>query len=230
VGVAGDEAFDRFLAQYAPVRPVAGLDSLRLHQAPDLFALWAAFEEMSGAVQAPPFWAVIWPAARVAASYIARRPEIVRGRRVLDWGCGGAAVGCAAALAGARTVIANDIDPWALRCAASNARANRAGIDLSDENLLASGRLPPVDLICVADLFYRRADADPMVELLQRARRRGAEVIVADAERPFAPHAGCRELDRRTAAADPAVEGVDRRIVRLFTLCDKGAWHDQQSS
>jgi predicted nicotinamide N-methyase len=223
VCVVRDDAFDRFLARYAPVRPVESLDALRLHQAPDLFALWAAFEELTGRVQPPPFWAVVWPAARVAASYIARRPEMVRGRSVLDWGCGGAAVGCAAARAGARTVIANDIDPWALRCAAANARANHTDIGVSDDNLLESECVPPVDLICVADLFYRRSDAAPMVALLRRAQRRGTEVIIADGERPFAPHAGCRELDRCAAAADPAVEGVERRIVRLFTLCDEGA-------
>lgn len=43
--------------------------------------------------------------------YILDHPEIVRGLRVLDLGSGCGATAIAAALAGAKSVTANDIDP-----------------------------------------------------------------------------------------------------------------------
>jgi len=43
--------------------------------------------------------------------YILDNPRIVTGKRVLDFGAGCGASSIAAAFSGAKTVVANDIDP-----------------------------------------------------------------------------------------------------------------------
>ena len=44
------------LARLAPLTPVPGRPDLVAHHAPDVFALWQAWEEECGAPQAVPFW------------------------------------------------------------------------------------------------------------------------------------------------------------------------------
>src|ERR671935_2967333 len=53
------------LARLAPLTPVPGRPDLVAHHAPDVFALWQAWEEECGAPQAVPFWATVWPAGPV---------------------------------------------------------------------------------------------------------------------------------------------------------------------
>src|SRR5205807_2596801 len=45
------------LARLAPLTPVPGRPDLVAHYAPDVFALWQAWEEECGARQEVPFWA-----------------------------------------------------------------------------------------------------------------------------------------------------------------------------
>ena len=56
------------LARLAPLTPVPGRPDLAAHHAPDVFALWQAWEEECGAPQAVPFWATVWPAGQLLAS------------------------------------------------------------------------------------------------------------------------------------------------------------------
>ena len=87
------------LTRLAPLTPVPERPDLVAHHAPDVFALWQAWEEECGARQAVPFWAVVWPAARLLARVLQAEPAWVRGQTVLDLGCGGGVAGIAAARA-----------------------------------------------------------------------------------------------------------------------------------
>ena len=142
------------LAHYAPLAPVEPASPLRIHVAPDIFALWEAWERETKAVQPVPYWAVPWPAAVILSRMLLARPEVVRGRRVLDLGCGGAAAGLAAARAGATRVTANDTDPVALHLAHCNARANGLTLTLEARDLSQGGADLQAEVILVGDLFY----------------------------------------------------------------------------
>src|SRR4029450_13415112 len=76
------------LARLAPLTPVPGRPDLVAHHAPDVFALWQAWEEECGAPQAVPFWAPVWPAGQLLARVVQAEPAWVRGETVLDLGCG----------------------------------------------------------------------------------------------------------------------------------------------
>src|SRR5919204_7034046 len=55
------------LARLAPLTPVPGRSDLVAHHAPDVLALWQAWEEECGAPQGVPFLATVWPAGAARA-------------------------------------------------------------------------------------------------------------------------------------------------------------------
>ena len=68
-----------------------------------------------------PFWAICWPGSFGLGRYIVDNPEVVSGKRVLDFaaGCGVAAI--LAARLGADSVCANEIDLLAIHACNMNA-------------------------------------------------------------------------------------------------------------
>jgi predicted nicotinamide N-methyase len=62
------------LARLAPLTPVSGRPDLVAHHAPDVCALWQAWEEECGTRQAVPFWATVWPAAQLLAHVFQAEP------------------------------------------------------------------------------------------------------------------------------------------------------------
>ena len=67
-----------------------------------------------------PYWAELWPSGVALAAKIARDPGIVRGRRVLELGCGLGVTAIAALKAGADLLV-TDYSPEALALCALNA-------------------------------------------------------------------------------------------------------------
>jgi predicted nicotinamide N-methyase len=206
------------LARLAPLTPVPGRPDLVAHHAPDVIALWEAWEAECGAPQAVPFWATVWPAAQLLARVFQAEPAWVRGHTVLDLGCGSGVAGIAAVSAGATRVVAHDIDPVALTIAAHNATANGVTLGLHSTPLLHGPCPAGITCILVGDLFYERAAAVALETWLRVARRRGVQVLIADASRPFAPTAGVQCLREERLATAWAWEGTQARTVRLLTL------------
>jgi predicted nicotinamide N-methyase len=196
--------------------PVPGRPDLSAFQAPDVFALWHAWEAESGSQQDVPYWATVWPAALLAAEFFAEMIESVAGKLVLDFGCGGGLAGIAACRAGAGEVIANDIDPIALWMAERNAAANRIRLVTEGGDLLRAPPDPAWGVILAADMFYQKTMADRMLAWLEKARRNGTQVFIADAGRPFSPRDGVRVLKEKRYATDLDLEGVSARTVRLL--------------
>ena len=144
-----------------------------------------------------PYWAELWPSGVALADALADRD--VRGRRVLELGCGLALPGLTAALAGA-TVLATDWSPDAIGLLRVNAERNGATL----ETAVSSWTDPrteldaaPWDLVLAADVLYERRNGDLLLELLPRLTR---TVLLADPGRPHLKGF----LDR--AGADWAVE------------------------
>jgi len=85
----------------------------------------------AGRQEADPFFGSVWPASLALARRLAARPQLARGRRVLDAGCGLGLVALAAALGGAAVCAAADAEPLALACVRRSAAAN--GLRLASE-------------------------------------------------------------------------------------------------
>ncbi|HLM49871.1 MAG TPA: methyltransferase domain-containing protein [Solirubrobacteraceae bacterium] len=162
-----------------------------------------------------PYWAELWPSAIALAEVVGARA--LKGRRVLELGCGLGLPSIAAALAGGR-VLATDWSPAAVRFAADNARRNGAGVTVarrswsSPEAYAADGRF---DLVLASDVLYERRDVAPLLELLPRLLASRGEVLLADPERPPFPAflAGAREAF--TVAEVARRHGPSVRVVGL---------------
>jgi predicted nicotinamide N-methyase len=209
----------KLLAEYAPLKPLPKYNELLAHQADDVFALWDAWEKESGREREIPFWAAVWPGGVSLAHYLLNNSQNVAGKLVLDIGCGGGIAAIAASRAGAQKVIANDIDPVALHIANLNAKANKAGIVTDQTNLLKEKNIAPLfDVILVADMFYERSKAQPMIEFLQKNHKQGATVFIADGERKYAPKKSFKLLHEEKIPVNKDLEGVKERNVRLLSL------------
>jgi len=131
-------------------------------------------EETQALMNDPPFWSFCWSSGQVLARWVLDRKELVKGRRVLDFGTGSGIVSVAAALSGARKVLACDIDPVALEAVKANAELNRVQIEVSKdfESLSAKG----FEVILAADVLYD-VDIFPFVKKFPEL---ASEVILAD--------------------------------------------------
>ncbi len=133
------------VAHHTRLQPVAGIDGIRLHLAEDVAPVWHATEAALGLAGAPlPFWAFAWAGGLALARFVQEHPDEVAGRRVMDLATGSGLVAIVAALAGASSVTAADVDPFAEAAVGMNARANRVLIAFVGRDLL-DGEPPDVD-------------------------------------------------------------------------------------
>jgi predicted nicotinamide N-methyase len=215
------EELDSFIRESAPLGPVVGCAQLVAHQSADIMSTWQRWEKLTGKDnQDPPFWAVVWPAGAVLANWLLTHAERVRGRRVLELGCGGGLAGIAAARAGAEVTL-NDVDPVALHVAELNAAANGVKLVTERRDRIASGAFSDLDVVIAADILYHRPTAERALTALHAAAARGADVLLADAGRPFAPAPDPERIElvhteRVPVPAD--LEGVAVRTVRLLHI------------
>ena len=160
----------------------------------------------------PPYWAYAWAGGAVLARYILDKPSIVAGKRVLDLGAGSGLVGIAAAKAGARQVIAAEIDRNGVVALGLNAAANNVAITAIGDDI-TTGSPPAVDLVLAGDVFYGRDVALRVVPFLDRCLSAGLDVLVGDPRRTDLPLSRLRLLaeyrvpdfgDAKEATAGPS--------------------------
>ncbi|WP_138734071.1 class I SAM-dependent methyltransferase [Modestobacter excelsi] len=166
---------------------------VQLHVADDVVGLWEAMEtEGGGAGQDPPFWAAAWPGGQALARYVLDHPGTVAGRRVLDLGAGSGLVAVAALLAGARGVLASDVDPYSHTAVVLNAELNGvSGIEVVGDVL--ADELPDVDVVLAGDVCYDREMTARVLPFLGAAWLGGADVFLGDPGRAYVPNEGLVE-------------------------------------
>jgi predicted nicotinamide N-methyase len=181
---------------------------LRLHLLTEACPLWGASEaEAARAGLVDPWWAFCWPGGQALARYVLDHPELVRGKRVLDFGSGCAIEAIAAVRAGAASALAVDIDPVAAAAAQLNAQLNDLHIETTSEDLL--GNRVEADVVLAGDVFY---DRDLAACALRWLHSLDALVLVGDPSRGFLDTAGLTRLATYRAHRDGDTSGTD--------LCD----------
>jgi len=139
-----------------------------------------------------PYWADLWPAARMLAKAVAKEdwskyPRSGDKLDALELGCGLGVPGLTALACGLRVTF-TDYDLTAVRFAATNARRNK----LYDfQALPLDWRCPPADLkvpvILGADLTYETRNIDPLVKLIRQVLAPGGVCLLTDQDRTPAP-------------------------------------------
>jgi predicted nicotinamide N-methyase len=130
-----------------------------------------------------PYWAVLWRSGVALTRELAATD--LRGKRVLELGCGLGLPSLAAARAGAE-VLATDIDAQALELVAVNADVNgltveTAAVDWAAPQLLVERA--PFDLVVAADVLYEETGVSQLTALLPLL---ATNVWLADPGRPTA--------------------------------------------
>lgn len=168
-----------------------------------------------------PYWADIWPSARVLASHVAGLDG--RGLTLLELGCGAGLVATAAALAGF-DVCATDYYDDALRFTAVNVAAH---VGLPPRTRLVDWRQLPTDLgrfeyVVGSDVLYERPYGKLVARAIDITLKRGGEAIIADpgriAAEEFIRDAGQRGLRLARREQVPFVEGSIRQTINVYWL------------
>ena len=207
-----------FVLRHARLRPVPGLEEVRLHLADEILPLWHAVQVETGDPDASlPYWAFAWAGGLAVGLFLREHPEAVAGRRVFDLASGSGLCAMAALRAGAVSVTCADVDPFAAAAVAVNARANghRATVvlrDVLDED-------PPVaDVILAGDCWYDAALAERVLPWLRRARDAGVDVIVGDPGRRYLPTRSLVELARYDVRTTTELEDLERKQGWVYAL------------
>jgi predicted nicotinamide N-methyase len=203
------ESVARFITENTELISPPLVPEVRLHLAAESLPLWQKTEDELGEMNVPPpFWAFAWAGGQAVARYLIDHPEICAGRTVLDLGCGGGIAAIAAGKAGARRLLAADIDKLALVACSLNARANDIDLETSNQDLLAE---PPRsdDVIIIGDLFYERELAERVVAYIVEAKARGSAVYVGDPQRSYFPESRFTQLADYQVAVTRELEDAE---------------------
>jgi predicted nicotinamide N-methyase len=209
---------EEFVRSQTAVGSTPLVPEVRLHLAEKYAPVWEASETFGAGEQPPPFWAFAWPGGAVLARYVLDRPELVRGRRVLDFGAGGGIAGIAAAMAGAAHVIASDLDPIARAAIAMNAALNDVTVRTCGDVL---GTEVDDEVVLAGDVCYERSKALGVLGWLRACAARGAFVLLADPHRGFfqlADEPGVELLETRMVRANADVEGREELKTTLWRV------------
>jgi predicted nicotinamide N-methyase len=177
---------DRSAFILAHTRPLAPplAPEIVLHLADEATELWRKTEEELGQIGlSPPFWAFAWAGGQALARYILDHPDVVAGRRVLDFASGSGLVAIAAAKSGAARVEASEIDEFALAAIDLNAAQNGAIIAARQGDLV--GLEEDWDVVLAGDVSYQKDMAEAVTRWLAGLARRGVAVLIGDPWRSY---------------------------------------------
>ncbi len=204
-----------FIAAHTTLTHAPLVPEIALHLATEITPIWQASEAwLQKANIEPPFWAFAWPGGQVIARHVLDHPNVVRGRRVLDFaaGCGIAAIACA--LSGA-VAEAAEIDAMAIAAIQLNAATNDAAVTTLAEDVV--GQPCRWDLILCGDVCY---EAPMTAHILPWLKRMAAEteVWVADPGRTYLPTDGLTPLAEFDVPTSLELEDRTLRRTKLFRL------------
>jgi len=137
----------------------------------------------------------VFPGGMGLTRYICENPEVVKGKSVLDIGSGCGSASVAAAIFGAKSVLANDIDPFAGTALRLNltlnydANANLEctnSVSFSKDNKVVCAHMDffdQFDVVIAGDMLYDSAFSPHLLKSLQNHRF----VLFGDPGREYSP-------------------------------------------
>ena len=207
------ETFDariRFVRENTSILAPPHVPEIRLHLADEAHDLWQRTEDELQAIGLqPPFWAFAWAGGQGLARYVLDQPEIVHGKRVLDFASGSGLVAIAARLAGAQRVTANDVDPFCEAATLLNAEANGVSVEFEGRDLLEFPASADFDVILAGDVFYDSLMSQRIGSWFDEAAARGTSIFVGDPGRSYLPVERLRSLAVHEVAVTRALEDSD---------------------
>lgn len=114
-----------------------------------------------------PYWADLWHSALALSYWMARNPERIKGKRIIELGCGLGLPGIVASMLGGQVVF-TDYVQGALDFARLNLEQNQTDHQAAFQ--LLDWRKPPVnstyDIVLAADVAYERRFFQPLYKCI----------------------------------------------------------------
>jgi predicted nicotinamide N-methyase len=209
-----------FIRANTAILPVPLVPEISLHIAHESVPLWQKTEEELGAIGLPPpFWAFAWAGGQALARYVLDHPDRVLQKQVIDLASGSGLVAIAAGKAGAKSVLAADIDAFAIAAIGMNSIVNHTEnqIKATSENLMDAPP-PACDIILVGDLFYEKALAAQVFDWLSQAKRNGTDVLIGDPGRSYLPKDKLAKLAEYNVPVTRDLEDAEIKRTAVWTL------------
>lgn len=218
------EKHTQFISANTGIHCPPHVPEIKLHLADEAHDLWHKTEqELSEIGLPPPYWAFAWAGGQGVARYILDHQETVAGKRILDFASGSGLVGIAAAMSGAASVTANDIDPFARYAVSLNAAANEVAINFNDDDLIGRDISATTDILLAGDVFYDKPLADRLISWFDLLSAKGTMIIIGDPGRSYLPKHYLKELAVYSVPVSRALEDADvkRTTVWQYSLSDQ---------
>jgi predicted nicotinamide N-methyase len=160
-----------------------------------------------------PYWAFAWASGQALARFIFDNPEIVRGKRVVDFGAGSGIAAIAAAVAGAASVIAADVDPIAVEAIILNASLNDVAVSATQEDVLTRSE-SDWEVLLAGDVFYGGGDTTWFLDLARKDRL----ILIGDPPERGFPKGHLTELARYSVRTFPDLEHPSLQEACVYCL------------
>jgi predicted nicotinamide N-methyase len=192
---------------------------LELYLADEITPIWRMTEEALQEIGLPPpFWAFAWAGGQALARYVLDHPQVVAGRRVVDFASGSGIVGIGALKAGAADVLCADIDPFCGAALALNAQANGVACAFTDADLLDAPPPAWAQVILAGDICYEKPLAGRVMDWLRAARAAGATVLIGDPGRSYFPRQGLEKLAEYQVPTTRELEDQEVKKTAVWSL------------
>jgi predicted nicotinamide N-methyase len=187
-----------------------------LHLATEITPIWQATENWlhEHSLQ-PPYWAFAWPGGQALARHVLDKPDVIAGKRVLDFAAGCGIAGIACARGGAAAVEAAEIDDIARAAIRLNATANGVAITVAAGDVV--GAACRWDVILCGDVCYEAPMTAHILPWL-RIMACEAEVWIADPGRSYLPTAGLAPIGSYIVPTSLELEDRTERQVVLYRI------------
>jgi len=205
-----------FIRNATTLTAPALIPDISLYLATEITPIWQATEAyLAESGIAPPYWAFAWPGSIALARHMLDHPDLVRGKRVIDFAAGSGLAAIAAHRAGASAVTAIEIDPMAGAAIALNAALNNAPVTVRIGDVTRTKL--DADLILCGDICYE-APLTRHIWPWLRDCARDADVWVADPGRAYVPTADLTEFARYVIPTTAELESRTSRETILYRV------------
>jgi predicted nicotinamide N-methyase len=202
--------FRRFILDNTAILSPPHVPEVKLYLTDEAHDLWHKTEdELQQSGLQPPFWAFAWAGGQGLARHVLDNPQTVQGKSVVDFATGSGLVAIAAALAGAKSVNAADIDPFCGDAVALNATLNKADLQFTADDLI--GYPIEADVLLAGDVFYDREMAAKVTAWFLDLSKQGITILVGDPGRAYLPRQHLKQLSEHQVQVTRALEDADIR-------------------
>ena len=165
-------------------------------------------------------WAFAWAGGQALARFCLDNPDELTGKSLIDFASGSGLVAIAACMAGARSVLATDIDPFSIEAMKLNARQNKVRLQTNIDDILCDPHKDrilnnPPDLFLAGDVFYDQIMTNKVLSLMLPLAELGTKIYVGDPQRSYLP---ARNLEKIITYNVPVTRELEDYEIRSTSV------------